>query len=105
MQQAGSPTLAIGLRINPYECRCRQNTPSGIKVSVRCATTGSDTYVFKGPDNFGEDTVQDCGGNSDSVKVSSTSFKLFDDDITVQRPNTYGGLLGRVPKRVAKSRP
>jgi hypothetical protein len=72
---------------------------------VRCATTGSDTYVFKGPDNFGEDTVQDCGGNSDSVKVSSTSFKLFDDDITVQRPNTYGGLLGRVPKRVAKSRP
>jgi hypothetical protein len=57
---------------------------------IDASTTGSDTYVFKGTDNFGEDTVQDCGGNSDSVNVSSTSFKLFDDNITVQRPNTYG---------------
>jgi hypothetical protein len=35
MRQAGSPMLAIGLRINPYEHRCQSGVKSGRCVRLR----------------------------------------------------------------------
>ena len=44
MRQAGLPTLAIGLRINPYEYRC-QNRRMSRDYERLCATGEAFIYV------------------------------------------------------------
>src|SRR5829696_8292450 len=44
MRQGGSPMPAIGLRINPYECRCEGGENTRRNVSVR--------VVWKRPERF-----------------------------------------------------
>ena len=50
------------------------------------STTSSDTYVFKDPDLVGDSFIDDCGGGSDTVDLSSTSFRLL-DNVTISRQN------------------
>lgn len=56
------------------------------------STTSSDTYVFKGPD-LGLNRVEDCGGSSDTVDLSSTSFRLL-DNVTITRQNALDDCPG-----------
>jgi Ca2+-binding RTX toxin-like protein len=56
------------------------------------SVTSSDTYVFKGPD-LGNSFVTDCGGSSDTVDLSSTSFRLL-DNVTITRDNFSGACGG-----------
>jgi Ca2+-binding RTX toxin-like protein len=61
----------------------------GGDLLVDGSTTSNDTYVFKGPD-LGNNFIQDCGGNSDTVDLSSTSFRLH-ENVTIIRKDDFGG--------------
>jgi Ca2+-binding RTX toxin-like protein len=54
---------------------------------IDVSTTSSDTYVSKGPD-LGTTFVEDCGGSSDTVDLSSTSFRLL-DNATISRQDNF----------------
>ena len=66
---------------------------SGRDFLVDESTTSNDTYVFKSP-TFGTGAhVIDCGGGSDIVDLSSTSFRLL-DNVTIIRQNSLTGCAG-----------